>query len=267
MMRGLRFFETSLNYNLFRPRIIPVLLLKDNVLVKSSRFRNHRYIGDPINAVRIFNSLKADELVFLDIEATLKNRTVSSSFVKKVGEEADMPFAVGGGINTIKAIRELIAAGAEKVIIGSAAYLNKNFIKEASDSFGASSITVCMDVRKDFFGEEKVWIKNGKKLTKHCPEDYARIMEENGAGELIVQSITHDGMMQGYNIDLLRRVAQSTTIPIVALGGAGDLTHLKRAYIEGFANALAAGSLFLYQSLKKGVLLNYPEKKNAIFGS
>lgn len=250
---------------MFRPRIIPVLLLKNNALVKSFRFRQHRYIGDPINAVRIFNELKADELIFLDINASAQNRTISTSFVKKIGEEADMPFAVGGGINSIETIRELIAAGAEKVIIGSAAILNDDFIKNASDNFGSSSITVCMDVRKDFFGKEKVWIKNGKKPTKYIPEEYAKMMEEKGAGELIVQSISHDGTMQGYNIDLLRRVALNTTIPIVALGGAGDLNHLRQAYMEGSANALAAGSLFLYRSLKKGVLLNYPEEKSTIF--
>lgn len=215
--------------------------------------------------MRIFNELKADELIFLDINASAQNRTISTSFVKKIGEEADMPFAVGGGINSIDTIRELIAAGAEKVIIGSAAILNDDFIKNASDNFGSSSITVCMDVRKDFFGKEKVWIKNGKKPTKYIPEEYAKMMEEKGAGELIVQSVSHDGTMQGYNIDLLRRVALNTTIPIVALGGAGDLNHLRQAYMEGSANALAAGSLFLYRSLKKGVLLNYPEEKSTIF--
>jgi cyclase len=215
--------------------------------------------------VRIFNELKADELIFLDIEATAKNRTISTSFVKKIGEEADVPFAVGGGINSIATIRELIAAGAEKVIIGSAAILNTELIKEASNNFGSSSITVCIDVRKDFFGKEKVWIKNGKKLTKYSPEEYAKMMEDKGAGELIVQSISHDGTMQGYNIDLLRRVALNTTIPIVALGGAGHISHLRQAYMEGSANALAAGSFFLYRSLKKGVLLNYPEEKSTIF--
>jgi cyclase len=215
--------------------------------------------------VRIFNELKADELIFLDIEATAKNRTISTSFVKKIGEEADVPFAVGGGINSIATIRELIAAGAEKVIIGSAAILNTEMIKEASNNFGSSSITVCIDVRKDFFGKEKVWIKNGKTLTKYSPEEYAKMMEDKGAGELIVQSISHDGTMQGYNIDLLRRVALNTTIPIVALGGAGHISHLRQAYMEGSANALAAGSFFLYRSLKKGVLLNYPEEKSTIF--
>ena len=247
---------------MFRPRIIPVLLLKDNVLVKSTRFRQHRYIGDPINAVRIFNNHRADELIILDISASRNKQTISTAFVKKVGEEADMPFAVGGGINEIATVHDLIAAGAEKVVIGTAAAANTDFVKEASAMFGASSVTVCMDVRRDFFGEERVWTKNGKRNTNYKPEEFAALMEESGAGELIVQSITQDGMMQGYNIDLLRRVALSTTIPIVALGGAGNFDHLKQAYKEGMVSGLAAGSLFLYRSAKKGVLLNYPEEKN-----
>ena len=250
---------------MFRPRIIPVLLLKDNVLVKSTHFKKYRYIGDPINAVRIFNNHKADELIFLDISATRNRRTISTAFVKKIGEEADMPFAVGGGIKSIARITEIIAAGAEKVVIGSAAVLNMELIKKAADTFGASSITVCMDVRKNFFGQERVWIKNGRKSTKFAPEVFAQMMEKNGAGELIVQSIPHDGMMQGYNVDLLRRIALCTTIPIVALGGAGNVDHLKEAYAEGLVNALAAGSIFLYRSTKKGVLLNYPEDKNIFF--
>jgi cyclase len=239
-----------------------VLLLKENILVKSTRFKKHRYIGDPINAVRIFNNHRADELIFLDISATRNRRTISTAFVKKVGEEADMPFAVGGGIDSIKSISEIIAAGAEKIVIGSGAALNKGLVKAAADTFGASAISVCMDVRKNFFGEERVWIKNGSKSTGYVPEVFAKMMEESGAGELVVQSIPHDGMMQGYNIDLLRRVALSTTIPIVALGGAGNFNHLREAYKEGLVTALAAGSFFLYRSSKKGVLLNYPEDKN-----
>ena len=239
-----------------------MLLLKDQVLVKSTRFRQHRYIGDPINAVRIFNNHRADELIILDISATRNEQTISTAFVKKVGEEADMPFAVGGGINDIATVHDLIAAGAEKVVLGTAAAANTNFVKEASGMFGASSVTVCIDVRKDFFGVERVWTKNGKRNTNYRPEEFAALMEKSGAGELIVQSISHDGMMQGYNIDLLRRVALSTTIPIVALGGGGNIDHLKQAYKEGMVSGLAAGSMFLYRSAKKGVLLNYPQEKN-----
>jgi cyclase len=246
---------------MFRPRLIPVLLLRKNALVKSTRFTDHRYIGDPINAVRIFNHFKCDELIFLDIDAARNRRTISPHFIKQVGEEADMPFAVGGGIHDLDAIRTALAAGAEKVIIGTAA-VDTEFIKAASDMFGASSITVCMDVKKNWLGKEQVWIKNGKQASSFIPEDFARLMEESGAGEIIVQSILKDGMMEGYDIQLLRKISQCTTIPVVALGGAGSISHLQQAYTEGMVNGLAAGSFFIYRSAKKGVLLHYPERKD-----
>ncbi len=245
---------------MFRPRVIPVLLLKDNGLVKSKVFKTFRYIGDPINAVKIFNDLRADELVFLDIIASRDKRLVSLELIKNIGEEANMPFAVGGGIRSLEDIRQIISAGAEKVIIGSYATENPNFIKEASDTFGSSTIAVCMDVKKKLFGKEKVWSLNGSKVSDYSPIDFAKLMEEKGAGELIVQSIEKDGLMTGYDIQLIKNISMAVSIPIVALGGAGKIEHLKQAYTEGYANGLAAGSMFVYQGTKQGVLINYPEK-------
>lgn len=250
---------------MFRPRIIPVLLLKKNVLVKSKVFKDFRYIGDPINAVKIFNDLKADELVFLDIEASKENRWVSLDFVKNVGEEANMPFSVGGGIKTIENIRKIISIGAEKVIINSYAAENPDFIKEASENFGSSTIVVCIDVKKKFLGSEQTWISNGNKATGFNPIDFAKLMEEKGAGEIIIQSIERDGMMQGYDINLIKRISEAVTIPVVALGGAGNYTHLKEAYTDAYANGLAAGSMFVYQGTKQGVLINYPQKDEILF--
>jgi len=244
---------------MFRPRIIPVLLLRNQGLVKSVSFKNHKYIGDPINAVKIFNDLKADELVFLDIMASKERCSISVDFVKKVGEEANMPFAVGGGINTIDQIRELIAAGAEKVVINTEAVLNPEFIKIASETFGSSTIVVCIDVKKKFFGKEQVWVLGGSKPTGIDPVEVAQKMEEMGAGEIIIQSIEKDGMMQGYDISLIKRVSESVTIPVVALGGAGVIEHMKDVYKNTYANGLAAGSMFVYHGSRRGVLINYPE--------
>lgn len=249
---------------MFRPRIIPVLLLKNNVLVKSKKFKDFRYIGDPINAVKIFNDLKADELVFLDIEATKNKQLISLELVKNIGEEANMPFAVGGGIRTIDNIRKVIAAGAEKVIINSYAAENPDFIYEASETFGSSTIVVCIDVKKKIFGHERTWTINGRKSTVYNPIDFARLMEEKGAGELIIQSIEKDGMMQGYDINLIKSISESVSIPIVALGGAGHINHLKEAYSKGYANGLGAGSMFVYHGPKHGVLINYPEKNEMV---
>jgi cyclase len=249
---------------MFRPRVIPVLLLKGQGLVKSTAFKKHRYIGDPINAVKIFNDLKADELVFLDILATREGRSVSLDFVKKFGEEANMPFAVGGGIKTINQIRDILRAGAEKVVISSFASGSGSFIREASNTFGASTITVCLDVKKNFWGKEQVFIQNGTKSTGVTPVEFAKEMEQQGVGEIIIQSIAKDGVMGGYDIDLIRRVSQSVVIPVVALGGAGCLNDFYYATINGKASALAAGSFFVYSGPRKAVLISYPTRNELI---
>lgn len=243
---------------MFRPRVIPVLLLKNKGLVKSTKFKDHRYIGDPINAVKIFNDLKADELAFLDILASKERRLISLDFVSKVGEEANMPFAVGGGIGTIDDIQKIIAAGAEKVIINTQA-LKVKFIREAADTFGTSTIVVCIDVKKKLFGKKQTWIMAGERSTAIDPVDFARMMQDNGVGELIIQSIEHDGMMQGYDIPLIKSVSEAVTIPVIALGGAGSLSHMKQAYTEAYTNGLAAGSMFVYHGSRKGILISYPD--------
>jgi cyclase len=249
---------------MFKPRIIPVLLVRKNVLVKSVRFAKHRYVGDPLNAVRIFNEHHADELVLLDIDATSQKRCISPTLVRNISEETDMPLAVGGGISTIQQVKELIAAGAEKVIAGTIAFKNERFISEVAQMFGAASITVCMDVAKNWLDKESVYIKNGSINTNNSPEDFAQKIECLGAGELIVQSITNDGTMAGYDIDLLQRIAAVTSLPLIALGGAGSIEDLKKGHEKGMATGLAAGSMFLYRDLDRGVLINYPENVKLI---
>lgn len=250
---------------MFRPRIIPVLLLKDRALVKSIRFKKHRYIGDPLNAAKIFNDLKADELIILDIEASRKGRLISLDFVKNVGEEASMPFAVGGGIRSIDDIQAVLKAGAEKVVINTQAGRDPDFIRQASERFGSTTIVVCIDVRKKLFRGHRTWVLNGTRPTRFDPVSFAQLMEENGAGELILQSIERDGTMDGYDIDLIRSVSTSVGLPVVALGGAGDRQHLIDAHKQAHASALAAGSLFVYQSRKRGVLVNYPGRDELSF--
>lgn len=251
---------------MFRPRVIPVLLVKGKGLVKSVRFKNYRYIGDPMNAVKLFNDLRADELVFLDIEATQQNRTIDAELVRRVGEESNMPFSVGGGIRTLDHIRELTSFGAERVIIGSEAALNPSFIKQAADAFGSSTIAVCIDVGKGWFGKKKMVYCNAKRKAPYDPVEFAQLMQENGAGELVVQSVDRDGTRTGYDIELLQKISEVTRIPIVALGGAGELQHMKTAYQEARATGLAAGSLFVYHGTRQGVLINYPSREEMDFG-
>ena len=250
---------------MFRPRIIPVLLLKDLAIVKSVQFKNYRYIGDPINAVRIFNDLEADELVFLDITASRTKRLISLDVIKAVGEEAQMPFCVGGGITTLEDIKAVIAAGAERVILNTSAGSDPDFVRVAADEFGSSTIVVCIDVKRTLFGVERAWILSGSRATRFSPLDFAKLMEDKGAGELIVQSIEKDGTMEGYDLNLIRSISQAVSIPVVALGGAGRIQDLVDGYRYGLANGLAAGSLFVYQDKRKGVLINYPEKRDVSF--
>lgn len=246
---------------MFRPRIIPVLLLNQDHLVKSTRFKNYNYIGDPINAVKIFNEFKADELVFLDISASKNKRLINIQLVQEIGEEANMPFCVGGGITKLSDIAQLIAAGAEKVIIGSEAAINPGFIKEATNEFGTSTIAVCMDVKSSFLKKQKVWYLNATESTKYTPLDFAKLMEDNGAGELIIQSVDNDGRMAGYDLPLVNEISSQVKIPTIALGGAGNIQHLKEGYIKGHATGLAAGSMFVYIGSHKGVLINYLENR------
>lgn len=245
---------------MFLPRIIPVLLLKGKGLVKTVKFKDPKYIGDPINAVKIFNDLKTDELVFLDITASKEGRTISVDLVKDIGDEAFMPFGVGGGINNTLQIEQLLKAGAEKVIINTNAVLNPELIEVASKVFGSQSIVVALDVKKTLFGNFECWIKDGSENAKVNPVDMAKKAENLGAGELIINSIDLDGMMIGYNIDLIKSIAEIVSIPVVACGGAGNMDHLKQCYFDGNAHALAAGSMFVFHGPRRAVLINYPSK-------
>jgi cyclase len=181
--------------------------------------------------------------------------------VKDVGEEANMPFSVGGGIRTLDDIRKIIEVGAEKVILNTIAGENPEFVTEASDAFGSSTITVCIDVKKDFFGKEKVWIRAGIKSVNSDPVEYARQMEQRGAGEIIIQSIDRDGVMTGYDVSLIKKIANAVSIPVVSLGGAGKWEDLINLNSLVSLNGLAAGSLFIYHGDRHAILVNYPERQ------
>ena len=247
---------------MFIPRIIPVLLLHGRGLVKTIKFKENKYIGDPINAVRLFNDLKADELIFLDILATKNKRTIPFDLISDIGAEANMPFAVGGGIKTLVDIQKIISMGAEKVIINNHALQYPDFIRDAADNFGSSTISVCMDVKMTWFNGKKVWMHSDKKATNLDPIDYAKLMQDKGAGELIVQSVDQDGVMGGYDIPLIKAISEAVSIPVVALGGAGCLADISSVCNDGYASAVGAGSLFVYQSSKRGVLINYPSRSD-----
>ena len=246
---------------MLRTRVIPCLLLKDNGLVKTIKFKNPSYVGDPINAVKIFNEKEVDELVFLDISASTLKKGPNFKLLSEISTECFMPLGYGGGITTLQEIEKLFNLGIEKVILNSSAFSNPTLLQQAIAIFGSQSVVVSMDVRKNWLTKKQtVYTLNGQYNTKLNPLEYAKQMESVGVGELIVNSIDQDGTMDGYDYTLIKSIADAVKIPIVALGGAGSIEDLKKAKLAG-ASALSAGSLFVYQKPHRAVLITYPSKE------
>jgi cyclase len=245
---------------MLKTRVIPCLLLKNGGFVKTVRFSHAKYLGDPRNIVRIFNEKEVDEIVLLDITATVENRKPDFSLISEIVSEAFMPLGYGGGIRSIEDIKSLFKIGIEKVIINSFAVEKPEFIREAAERFGSQSIVAAIDVKKNLFGKYHVYSHSGRKKSILSPEQHAKSMEELGAGELILNSIDRDGTMVGYDLELIKRVSSAVSIPVIASGGAGNLRHLKEA-VEAGASAVAAGSLLVYQGVHNAVLINYPTQE------
>ncbi|MCZ2223439.1 MAG: AglZ/HisF2 family acetamidino modification protein [Chitinophagales bacterium] len=241
-------------------RVIPTLLIHKGGLVKSVKFKDYKYVGDPINAVKIFNEKEVDEIAVIDIDASRENRAPDINKIAEIASEAFMPMAYGGGISTIKQIKEILFNGIEKVIINKAAHINPSLISEAANLFGNQSIVVSIDVKKNLFGTYKVYIDNGKKNTGLCPKEFAQKVEKLGAGEILLNSIDKDGTYKGYDTELIKAVAETVNIPIIALGGASSYDDFKLASQNG-ASAVAAGSMFVFQKPHQAVLISYLPKK------
>jgi len=242
---------------MIRPRVIPCLLLKHEGLVKTVKFKDPKYLGDPINIVRIFNDKEVDELIFLDITATVESRPPNFELLGKITSECFMPLGYGGGIRTLEDVKKLLAIGVEKIVLNTSAVENPALIRAAADYAGSQAVVISMDVKKTMFGKYEVHTRGGRKSTGLDPVKFAVEMEKQGAGELFLNSIDRDGTMQGYDLELVRHVADSVTIPLVACGGAGNIQHLAEA-IQAGASAAAAGSMFVFQGPLRGVLISYP---------
>lgn len=249
-----------------RPRVIPVLLLDNGGLVKTVRFEKPAYIGDPINAVRLFNDMEVDELVLLDIGASRGGRGPDFKAIKEIAEEAFMPLCYGGGVRSVDDFARLFDLGLEKVCVDQAARRFPPLVSDASEKFGSQSVVVCLSVRSGWLAGAKVFDYIGKKKLGD-PLWHARDMEEAGAGELLLNFVTLDGTMKGMDLSTIRAVSQNVSVPIVACGGAGSLEDLVEAANAG-ADAVAAGSLFVYQGYTRGILINYPSQieLNRVFG-
>jgi cyclase len=245
---------------MFRPRVIPVLLLKDQLLYKTRKFKQPKYVGDPRVALKIFNDKGADEIAVLDIMATIERRRPDFELLEEIADECFMPMAYGGGVADLEDIRRLIRIGVEKVIVSTHAIEEANFVSAMAEEIGSQSTVVCMDVKKGFWGGEHVMTHGGRCRTKWDPIELAQRMAEAGAGEIIVHSIDRDGTFDGYDLPLIQRVSEAVEIPVIALGGAGREEDFVAA-VEHGASAVAAGSLFVFQGPHRAVLITYPDDK------
>ena len=248
---------------MIRTRVIPILLLRNESLVKTRRFRNFDYIGDPANTVRIFNELEVDELIFLDINASSGGHQPNLKILKEIASECFMPLGYGGGINSLDQAKQVFDTGFEKISINTAAGSNPALIEELSSHYGSQAVIVSIDVKKDFFGKQSVWTSSGKRNLNHDPVSWAQKVEMLGAGEILLTSIEREGTWSGFDIELVRRVTDAVSIPVIAHGGAGGVEDLRDVVINGNATAVGVGSLVVYQKEGMGVLVNFPDTRGS----
>ncbi|MEI6739330.1 MAG: AglZ/HisF2 family acetamidino modification protein [Gemmatimonadaceae bacterium] len=242
-----------------RARVIPFLLTSDSGLVKTRKFTNRRYLGDAINAVRIFNEKEVDELVLLDIDATTRGSGPQFGYVEEVLSEAFMPVGYGGGITSLQQIETLFKLGVEKVVLNTVLAEQPALLSEASRVFGAQSIVASMDVKRDLLGRRRAYIRGGTRKLDGDPIDLLKRWEQLGAGEVVVNSIDRDGMRQGLDLELTQQAASAVEVPIVAVGGAGHLGHVV-AGLQAGASAIGAGSMFVFHGVHQAVLISYIDR-------
>jgi cyclase len=243
-------------------RLMPCLLMSNGALVKTIRFKDGPYVGDPVNAVRIFNQKEVDELILLDIHATTRNRGIDFETLDKIVSECFMPICYGGGVRSVEDMRRLYALGIEKISLGAAAFEVPGLVQQASREFGAQAVVVTIDVKKSLLGTPTVRTRNGTQDTRQSPPEAARNFADQGAGEILLYSIDRDGTWSGFDLKLIESVTRSVNIPVVATGGAGSLEDIKAAVKEAGASAVAVGSMAVFQGKDLGVLIKFPARKD-----
>lgn len=241
-------------------RVIPVLLLRGRGLVKTVKFKDATYVGDPLNTVRLFNDKEVDELICLDIDATREGRGPNFEMLEDLASECFMPFGFGGGVSTLDQAKRIFATGAEKIVLNSHALGNPDLIHQIATVFGDQAVIVSIDVKRTLFGGTEILTHGGtRKLREDLPTLLARV-QSAGAGEILLNAIDRDGMRQGYDLNLIRSVAGQVSVPLIACGGAGSVEDLGAAVLEGGADAVAAGSLFVFRGKHRAVLVTYPDQ-------
>lgn len=254
---------------MLRPRIIPCLLIQDGGLVKTTGFKDPKYVGDPINAVKIFNEKEADELIVIDIDATAQNREPAYQQIAHVASECRMPLCYGGGIRTVEQAKRIIALGVEKIGISSAALANPSLVSEIASEIGRQSVVVVLDHKRRLLGRtQDVWTHNGSRNTKRDVVEVALEMENLGAGEIVINSIDNDGRMKGYDVGLAAQLRDALTVPLTVLGGGGSLNDMRDVVAECGVVGIAAGSFFVFKGPYRAVLISYPtaqQKRDFIY--
>lgn len=247
---------------MLRSRIIPCLLIHKKGLVKTINFKNPKYVGDPINAVKIFNEKEIDELIVLDIDATRENRVPNLKMIKNLADECRMPFCYGGGITSVKEAVDIISLGVEKIALSNSALTNINLCKEIGDVIGKQSVIVVIDVKKKkLFGGYNIFTHNGTKKSDWRLDDFISKLEEIGVGEIVINCIDNDGVMQGYNLPLIEDIRKKCSMPLTLLGGAGSLDDVKKLITKFKIIGAAAGSLFVFKGKYRAVLISYPNRE------
>jgi cyclase len=243
---------------MLRPRVIPCLLVHDKGLVKTVQFKDPKYVGDPINAVRIFNEKESDELMVIDIDATRENREPDYKMIENLAAECRMPLCYGGGVKTVEQAHRIFSLGVEKIAISAAAIQTPELVTAMAERVGSQSVVVVLDVKKKMLGGYELYTHNGKKSTGKNPVEFAIKMQELGAGEIVVNSIDQDGMMKGYDLNIIDKIRNSISLPMTVLGGAGSLQDIGKLINQYSIIGAAAGSLFVFKGIYKAVLINYP---------
>jgi len=244
---------------MLKTRVIPVLLLRDNGLIKTIKFKNSKYIGDPLNAIKIFNEKEVDELIFLDVDASKEKKEPNYQLIEDFASECFMPVCYGGGISNIEQIKKIFSLGIEKISLNNSAISNESLIKEAVEIFGSQSIVGSVDIKKSFMGKYQIYDHTSKKSLKVPFLKYIKDLENLGIGEILINSVNQDGLQNGYDIDLLKQVVNYVKIPVIACGGAGSLKDFKKVKEEANVSAVAAGSFFVFHGKHSAVLITYPK--------
>jgi len=242
---------------MLRSRVSPCLLIHNKGLVKTVKFKDPKYVGDPINAVKIFNEKEVDELIVLDIDATAKNKEPDFKAIEYIANECRMPLCYGGGVKTTAQAKRIIQLGAEKVAVSSEVLERPNFLAEMSSVIGRQSVVVVLDVKKSLFGNYEIYTHNGKSKVKRKLEDVLVELEDIGVGEFVINSIDNDGLMKGYDLDLAEKVRNITSVPLTILGGAGHPDHIIQLVEKFKVIGASAGSLFVFKGVYKAVLISY----------